>query len=245
MQDAKTGSPSPTLGIESNSTAPNIEHMPIYPSAQQVEVETHMTYPPWSKTSFQTTQPYLELYAYYKETLSNQGWLLINESTEQPALSYFWTDKSGVVITNFNLSLSFADLGPAGTSVHLFVRRWPDPTKVSAYPGATQIEVNYRKNEFDSWERVTTYKTGAVPEEVETYYKSRLLPPDWGWSHTADTITSAEGLKFYYFRGENAQGVDLNGRLQIIAREETADQTNVELRVNGAEIQPPSPVAPK
>ncbi len=87
MQDAKTGSPSPTLGIESNSTAPNIEHMPIYPAAQQVEVETHMSYPPWSKTSFQIATPYQEVFAYYKDALPKQGWLLISESTEEPALS--------------------------------------------------------------------------------------------------------------------------------------------------------------
>ncbi len=246
---------SPTVGIsnagaspEASPDAPNLQRPPLYSAAKNPRTEFQNAFPTYKIMSFDTPDDFKKVLTFYEKTLPDQGWVCEADTTNLPCNLYSWTAAEGDVPSNFSLEISFEVREE--TQISLLMRRWPNVTNIPLYPDAQQVQVNYSKDEeFQAaypeakplWKRVTTYITHSEPEEVEAFYNSRLIPPDWESLKPATSITSDKGLGFRYFRDvDTNMHVDeyRGGVLHITAGSIPDGRTQVVLRVLGTDIQP-------
>jgi hypothetical protein len=245
-----------TMAITAKSqvTMPDMDHMLLYPDATNVGVEDDGTYPPTSKTWYETSAEYLDVLAFYAKTLPEQGWVCEAEPIVQPCDYYFWGEPSAK--SNFDVSMNVETLANGVTRIGLLTRRWPNVQNVPIYPDARNLNISYKKDEdlakiappsYSVWQRVITYTTSATLQEVSTFYQSELLLPDWQPIEGASSITSDTGLQFRYYRRMDHTGGQSeyqDGYIQVKARAETSvnmskdAMTEVELVVVGPEVKP-------
>lgn len=229
--------------------APDLQHVLLYPGAQNVHVESLTTEGASSKTSFDTNDDDNKVLGFYESNLPKQGWKCVANARYQPCSLYSWLARDAQYTSNDNFDLWIVSeaLGGNSNRVHIFARRWPDSTKISLYPDARRIEVNYIEDKeyeqfypgYSAWERTTTYVSAAKPTTIEQYYKSVLLPPDWTMDDSSNSINSKEGMGFHYSRDVTAEHRFRGGGVSIKAEASSGDQTVVKLIVKDTEIKPP------
>lgn len=235
------------------STTPDLGHMPLYPKSKNVKVVYRNSFPVNSVTTFDTTDAWDQVGPFYAEALAKLGWENLNKTDEPLGSTFIWQRDEITSTSKFALNMDYEVLQTGPIRVYLFTRRWADASKVPMLPDAKQVNILYRANaaietQFPGsepvWERVTTFKTQATPSEVEQFYRSRLVAPDWELTDASNSILPPNGISFRYgISGTSLGDPPPNdyGRLQITAElpADSVSSTEVQLVIVGTNISPP------
>src|SRR4051794_13366496 len=112
-----------------NDSEPDLNHMPVYPGARNVQVEWKNVPGPMTITTFDTKDSDREILAYYSGTLLKEGWICEHEG------SCYWPSNQGLATHIFDLWIKPEELTSGDTLVNLYAFRSPDPMSVPTYPG--------------------------------------------------------------------------------------------------------------
>lgn len=233
--------------------APDLQHMPLYPNATKVKVDYHGGYASSSQTQLDTSDTWDSVSHFYADILPKLGWRGSDGTNDPIYTTYIWERSEVTSTEKYSLNIGYEVLLDKLIRVHIVARRGPDATKIPVLADAQQISVTYRTNasiatQFpDSeplWERVTSYKSKATPEEVEAFYRLMFASSDWEMIDTSSSITAMEGISFRYEAATTLPGdppsID-HGKVQITAAKPTTEDEWVEVKliVTSTDMKPP------
>jgi len=221
---------------------PDIEHVPVYPSATGLIVDYTGSFPPVSKTEYNVPVEIDTVEEFYRTTLLQTGW------AQTATDLYTWSSADPNVPFKFRLSFSAEILIDGTVRIHVVVKRWPDATKVPLYPDARNVTTNYEEDasfaaQFPGsdplWHRNTTYTTSATPQTIADYYRSSLALPDWEPIPEESSIESNTGLGFRYFVDAPAEsGEYQGGAVRIFTEALDGQGIQVKIVATGWQIHP-------
>ena len=227
--DTITAASTSTVSLSNLQGVKNeIETIPLYPDAKQKD---HAN--PWAPglqvVVYETSATSTEVLTFYKDALPANGWRLIKEQVDPPAvLQFLPTTASDDLPWKLHLSVIPTVLRSSNTEVRIILKRQPDPTRVPLYPDANQIEVKYAQpSRFVV--RITTYVTNAKPDEIKAYYEETL--PQHGWELVEPIEGQGPAFAHRYTGGWSS--VRVNSATQPDGR------VRVELRVTNTDMQMP------
>jgi hypothetical protein len=234
---------SPYSGVRKPPT--DVSSLPVYPGG--TDLQQKELGPNDQVVTYRAQAGIPQLRHYYGQALAAQGWLprdpgedLTLTDTSVAAdpnrsYSYIWGDETQLPY-KLDLTVLFNFESAQSTVPRLIVRRTPILDKLTAYPGATQVETHYDKEMayppgFDI--KVTTYETGAQTNEVEAYLLENL--PKLGWVINDTQPTATDTIVFGYVDSPGPGGhFGIQGTFSLL---ETAQgTTRIVLRVHGTGI---------
>lgn len=232
----KDGSTRTTV-LASDSIVPDLDDLPAYPDARQVQSQRHRQ-PDWTLTTFETSNASASIISFYRNTFTKNGWS-VSSTADKDSLAFSWLSPNGMEAPNLDVYVSVYDLPKGGTSVQLFARTWPDPNKLPIFPGAKQVSISYQQHPTmrSLWQRITTYTIDEKVGSIEDFYRSMLPQQGWELEQTSHSIDSADGICFVYVRGTSYQE-DLGGSVVITAQPKGDGQVEITLTAAGSEITP-------
>jgi hypothetical protein len=206
------------------------ENIPVYPSAQAVEITGEPQLE--RELKFRTTDSAESVLMFYRDTLPKQGWTLLIDSNYP---MYQWRDPQGVAAWGLHLYISIERLIGGENLVDVRLGRWPEEGKAPLYSGAEQVEVHETENKDALPLRVTEYLVKATPQAVEDYYKSVLQEQGWTFEvNESKPISEEPGLLFrtLYGKGRN---------LSIVAQADKDGDTRVTMELLEYQVGLPHP----
>ncbi len=219
-----------------------LEAVPLYPNAQQVEVSKQTATD--RVTSFVTPDEYAQVFAFYREILPKLGWAVKEDFRDSPNIVFTYRSQDVDIPWGLDLGIYVEVLIGGETKVYLRVERWPELDRLPLYERARQIEMHQEggPGSDGSAVRITTYVADATPQDIENYYKAALPLHGWAFYQNSDPITQEPGILFtsirHHIRVRNESFIEITATVVSKA------QTRVILRVGGSYIESPLPLMP-
>ena len=246
---ASTSVSAKTVAAANSSVPFSLDDIPIYPGAQNVQKPSDPTLGGhWVATEFETNGAIKDIAQFYKEALPitpTTGWdgSIGQTNSRSLLLEYSWSDPQDKVPYWLALSIQILDMGELGNNkqsvrnVHISFLRISDLTKIPAYPGATQLKVQYLPSgdQYGYGTRVTSYVTKANLSELKQFYTSSLVKLGYDLVEDATATNNDSSFTFKY-QEIGPGGLILRGEVAVTATSDQLGETQVDLRVRGSTI---------
>jgi hypothetical protein len=222
----------PTKGAPSSLTT-RMDDVPIYPGATDVNEHCQDDVPTACVYRFTTRDTDEQVLRFYRETLVQVGWQIIDESSaSQPSgivasgVRFFWIGGKDTVPSRRYLSIGTDSvLDSRETAIVLLFEPWPDPNRPPLYPGAEQVNVDWETIPDSSRsELVITYSVRASASEIKGFYERTM--PQYGWQQGAN-------VDYNYYRRTANDGLLQSYVNVVVGVPDTEGSTPVQVRVGG------------
>ncbi len=223
--------------------------IPLYPNAENAESFDSNLPSQSSRVKFFTGDSLAQISAFYDAVLGKIGWT--HDSTEQRSnwlgKSFRWPDEQGQLPFRLILNVTAADecyLDVGGSRsaqgkrcVETGILKQPLAGRIPMYPGAENVRVTDKANSLAFFTRSLDFETGASPEEILDFYKTRL--PAFGWSLDGELSRSHSGSHIdVVFLDPIAGAMEYNqGTVRLTARSSNSQVTQVNITLDGPDLR--------
>jgi hypothetical protein len=224
-----------------NDSFVEIEGIPVYPTAQHLEVSTQGTVPGSGLYTYDTDSDLNDVQAFYEDELSKRGWSMTSivegkfGGGGSWGLEFIQISNISEVSARRYLLLGLDPIAEGqSTRVLLSFERWPNPNDVPFFPNVSEASTVWTIDKPSSApERITTFATESKADEVVAYYKGIMIELGWRLAKYSPN----QGIAFTYRRGGPESST--SSYVEVLTKSGLGSQTLVELRVSGTDLELP------